>query len=417
MAEPEIPEAERRVLALTPTARDATATRAILGANGVAVAICEGLDQVCREARLGAGALLLTDEALAADKAGLVRQLLEDQPPWSDLPILVLIPSGQTHPLPSRDHETFRNITLVRRPVEVSFFVSTVHAAVRDRLRQYVVRDHLEAKARQAEELRRTEESLREADRRKDEFLAMLAHELRNPLAAIANAARLARMTRAAADVALVNEVITRQVGNLSRLIDDLLDVARVSQGKVTLQRSTIRLGDVVGAARELAQGQIDQKRHDLRVQVEEPDLRLVGDRTRIEQILGNILTNAAKYTEPGGHISLSARRDGPDLQIEVSDDGIGIAQDMIPKVFGLFTQVDATLDRAQGGLGIGLTLVRTLVEMHGGTVTAASRGKGQGSTFTVRLPIGHPAEDGAPATQEPPGRSCRSPRPGSAPT
>ena len=394
MSEPDADMLERRVLVLTPTAKDAAACKTILEVNGMPVFVCGNLEQLCREVRHGAGALLLPQEALVSDKAEAVRLLIGDQPPWSDLPIIVLTPSGRDDPRASRAIEPFRNVTLVKRPVELSVFVSTVRAALRDRQRQYELRAQLAVLTRQAEELRRSEEALREADRRKDEFLAMLAHELRNPLSAIGNAARLSGMTRDREQVSFTSEIIARQVGNLSRLVDDLLDVARVSQGKITLKRSPLELGKVVDAASELVQALVEKKRQVLRVEVSDPALRFHGDRTRVEQILGNILTNAAKYTEPEGHIDLSARRDGRDIVFVVDDDGIGIAEEMLPKVFGLFIQADSTIDRSQGGLGIGLTLVRSLVEMHGGTVTAASGGPGKGTTFTVRLPIGDVASE-----------------------
>lgn len=375
-------ERERRVLALTPTARDAAASRQILEANGMSVHICATLEQLCLEAAGGVGAVIVAEEALAADRDGLVRRLLDEQPRWSDVPLIVLTASGRERPGPSRTFEQFRNVTLVKRPVELPVFVSTVRAALRDRLRQYEVRAHLLS-------LQRSEEALRENDRRKDEFLAMLAHELRNPLAAISNAARLAAAARDAEHITFAGEIIARQVGNLGRLIDDLLDVARVSRGKITLKKTTLELGKVVAAASELAQTLVEQKRHTLKIEVDDPTFRFEGDRTRVEQILGNLLINAAKYTEPGGRIGLSARADGGCVEFVVRDDGVGISEEMLPRIFGLFTQVDSTIDRSQGGLGIGLTLVRSLVEMHGGTTTAASDGPGKGSTFTVRLPAG----------------------------
>lgn len=241
--------------------------------------------------------------------------------------------------------------------------------------------------ARFDEERERHVEQLKEAHRRKDEFLAMLAHELRNPLAAISNAAAL--MSRMEGDdVVFARDVIKRQVENLKRLIDDLLDVSRVSLGKVALKKSTLELGPICAGASELAKPLIEKKAQTLVLKVGEPSLRFVGDRTRVEQILGNLLSNASKYTEPGGHIELAARREDDEVVFIIKDDGIGIDEGMIDHVFDLFTQVDSAIDRSQGGLGIGLTLVLNLVKMHGGRVQAASEGLGKGSIFTVRLPI-----------------------------
>ncbi len=248
---------------------------------------------------------------------------------------------------------------------------------------------------KQAEDALRTlAADLSEADHRKDEFLAMLAHELRNPLGAISGAVQLATATDQPAQLDEFRDLIQRQVVHLTRLIDDLLDVSRITQGKIVLQKATVDLATIVQRAVELVQPVISQKRHTLTLTLPDVLVPFVADPTRTEQILGNLLTNAAKYTEPGGRIDLDARVEGAEVVVRVRDSGVGIAAAMLPEVFGLFTQVDATIDRAQGGLGIGLTLVRNLVEMHGGQVAAASPGKGHGSEFTVRLPIGAPTAD-----------------------
>ena len=251
---------------------------------------------------------------------------------------------------------------------------------------------------RAEDELRSLAVDLSNADHRKDEFLAMLAHELRNPLGVISGAVQLAAVTDQAGPADEFRDLIGRQVVHLTRLIDDLLDVSRITQGKITLRPETVDLAATVGRAVEQVRPVVERKRHALTVALPAAPVRFVADSTRTEQILGNLLTNAAKYTEPGGRIDLDARVEGGEVVFRVRDTGVGIAAEMLPEVFGLFTQVDATIDRAQGGLGIGLTLVRNLVEMHGGTVSAASAGKGRGSEFTVRLPIGRPdAPAGAP--------------------
>jgi len=197
-------------------------------------------------------------------------------------------------------------------------------------------------------------------------------------------------------------------VAHLTRLVDDLLDVSRIARGKVTLQKELVELGDVVRQAREAARPSMEARGHRLGVRMPDEPVRLEGDPVRLAQVLLNLLDNAAKYTPNGGHIDLAARAAGPEVEISVRDNGIGIAAELLPRVFDLFQQGDRTLDRSQGGLGIGLTLVRRLVEMHGGQVTASSPGPGQGSTFTVRLP----ARTGTPAT-DPVGTGSTSQSPG----
>jgi signal transduction histidine kinase len=229
--------------------------------------------------------------------------------------------------------------------------------------------------------------ALQEADRRKDEFLAMLAHELRNPLAPIRNAVEIlgsddSRMRDRA------RTIIGRQVEHLSRLVDDLLEVSRITQRKVALKRATVSLRTIVEAAVETARPFIERGGHELGVDIPERDVWLNVDALRIAQAVGNLLHNAAKFTPNGGHIALAAGVSGGALEIRVSDDGNGITPEMLPRIFDLFTQEDRSLDRTQGGLGIGLSLVRGMVEMHGGSVSAASAGRQQGATFTVRLPL-----------------------------
>jgi signal transduction histidine kinase/ActR/RegA family two-component response regulator len=235
----------------------------------------------------------------------------------------------------------------------------------------------------------RAEEALRNADRRKDEFLAMLGHELRNPLSAIANAVRLWNVAGEDRNaVELARGVIERQTGNLSRLVDDLLDVARITEGKIDLRKRAVDVNETIRQAVEAARPAIDQQRHELQLILEhDATLWVYADPTRLEQIITNLLTNAIKYTRKGGEIRIEARRDGSEAVISVSDTGIGITPRMLPQIFDLFTQGDHSLDRSIGGLGIGLSLCRRLVELHGGTITASSEGVGRGSTFAIRVP------------------------------
>jgi PAS domain S-box-containing protein len=259
--------------------------------------------------------------------------------------------------------------------------------------------------------IRQSEARARDADRRKDEFLAMLGHELRNPLAPIVTALHLLEL-RGQRGREL--DVIERQVHHLVQLVDDLLDVSRITRGRIQLQRAPIEVTEVVARAIEMASPLVEQRAHHLAVEVPPVGLRVDGDATRLAQVLSNLLTNAAKYTDPGGNIAIAARREGSRVTIAVRDDGAGIQADVLPSVFEAFVQGPRTLDRAGGGLGIGLMLVRSLVELHGGSVEARSDGPGKGSEFTVRLPaVADPAPRAAapgemPAPPEAPRRGLR---------
>jgi signal transduction histidine kinase len=237
------------------------------------------------------------------------------------------------------------------------------------------------------------EEDLEQAGRRKDEFLAMLGHELRNPLAPIGMAVDILHKV-GAADEALVlaREVIARQLGHLTRLVDDLLDVSRITRGKITLVLAPLDLKSVVAQAIETSRPLIDQRRHALAVHVPAEPVRVRGDAVRLGQVLSNLLNNAAKYTPADGRIDLSVERRGSLVTVRVADNGLGIPAEMLERVFDLFLQFESG-DIAQGGIGIGLTLVKRLVELHGGEVEARSGGRGQGSEFIVRLPVLEAAE------------------------
>jgi signal transduction histidine kinase/ActR/RegA family two-component response regulator len=230
---------------------------------------------------------------------------------------------------------------------------------------------------------------MQEADRRKDEFLAMLSHELRNPLAPLRNAAYILRNPgRSEADAKWSLELIERQVRHLSRLLDDLLDVSRITRGKLELRRERCALAAVVDSARETSQPAIQDGGHELSVELPAEPVHLEADPIRLSQVLSNLLNNAARYTPAGGHIRLRAERRGRELTITVTDDGVGIPGHILPHVFDMFSQGDPGIARSSGGLGIGLALARGLVEAHGGTIEARSEGHGKGSQFVVRLPI-----------------------------
>ena len=251
------------------------------------------------------------------------------------------------------------------------------------------VAEDLAHRAAVAVENARLYQQVREADRRKDEFLAMLAHELRNPLAPIQNALQIMRMPGVETSIAgKARDMAERQMHHLTRLVDDLLDVSRVVRGKVQLRPEVVELQSVVTRALETAQPVVQAYRHEVTVSLPSEPLWLKADPVRLAQVIANLLNNAAKYTEQGGHIWLAAGMEGTDVVLRVRDNGIGIPAEMLPRIFEMFVQVDRSIGRSQGGLGIGLTLAKSLVEMHGGGVEAHSDGPGQGSEFVVRLPF-----------------------------
>jgi CheY-like chemotaxis protein len=238
-----------------------------------------------------------------------------------------------------------------------------------------------------------SDDSTREAVRCRDEFLAMLAHELRNPLAAVRNAVQVLRLAgRFEPPQARSLEVIDRQARHMARMLDDLLDVSRIVHGKIKLRREPVDLAQVLADAVEASRPSLDTCDHRLTRRGPAGPLFVEGDATRLEQVFVNLLNNAARYTPPGGNVGLEVEPAGDRVRVRVCDDGEGIAPDMLGRVFDLFTQADKSLARAKGGLGIGLTLVKRLVELHGGAVAAASDGPGRGSAFTVTLPLREPA-------------------------
>jgi signal transduction histidine kinase/CheY-like chemotaxis protein len=249
--------------------------------------------------------------------------------------------------------------------------------------------------------IQEAQRALRDADRRKDEFLAMLAHELRNPLAPITAAADFLKVGRLDEDrVRQVTTIIGRQARHMTGLIDDLLDVSRVTRGLITLERAPVPLAGVIGEAVEQVRPQVRAKAHHLELHLSSDDALVEGDRKRLVQVFANILGNAARYTPDGGRIDVHVRRDGGNVAVDVCDNGIGMTPDLAARAFDLFSQAERSADRSQGGLGIGLALVKSLVELHDGTVSAHSDGQGRGSRFTVVLP--RLAREGDDADAEP---------------
>jgi signal transduction histidine kinase/ActR/RegA family two-component response regulator len=379
---------EERILVFTPTGRDAELIRAHLGDAGVMASVYHSWSVLESECRVGAGALLLSEEALEHDGVSRLQRLLQEQPAWSDLPVMLLVGrKGDTAAM----HAVTRpigNVTLLERPMRVAALLSAVEYALRARRRQYESRQHLLALERAADDLSQSERQLREAHARKDEFLATLAHELRNPLAPIRNAMHILKRKAADPTLAPLHDIIDRQLGHLVRLVDDLLEVSRITRGKVSLHLEQLDIASILRGAIETSRPLIDAARHVLEVELPVEPIRVRGDAVRLGQVFSNLLNNAAKYTEDGGRIRLIAREEGDEVVVSIEDNGIGIEAAMLDSVFDIFTQVRDADARAQGGLGIGLTLVRSLVGLHGGRVTAHSEGRNQGSAFSVHLPV-----------------------------
>jgi signal transduction histidine kinase len=374
--------AEGRVLLLPATRRDGDAILTLLQRAHVECFVCSDAARAAEELELGAATLVLTDTALGESGGHLVMESLIDQPAWSDLPVVLLGKPGT----PTDLQELVRrltNVTLLERPTSSPMLLSAIGAGLRARYRQYQVRDQVKA-------LQKAENELRQADRRKDEFLAMLAHELRNPLAPIRTASELLPRLVPPGDARVDStlSVVRRQVGQLTRLVDDLLDVSRITQGRIELQRTTLDMASILAQALESAAPLIEERKHSLIQRIDTEGLFVEGDGARLVQCVSNILANAAKYTDSGGEIRVELRREGDTAVVCVQDNGIGISAEMLPRVFDLFVQSERSLDRSQGGLGIGLSVVRRLVDMHGGEVSARSAGVGRGSTFEIRLPL-----------------------------
>ena len=376
------PTIARRVVMLLPTQRDTELTSDVLARHGIDTYICRQHADLAREIDRGAAAVLVAEEALLQGAQSVLSRAIERQPRWSDLPVLVVARDGADSVQVADAMARLGNVTLLERPLRLSTLISTVRSALRARERQYQMLTHLD-------ELETARDAIAASAQRKDEFLAMLAHELRNPLAPIRNALHLlGETTVPEQERASLRAMMKRQVDHMVRLVDDLVEVSRLSRGTIELRRDVVELADVLRNAIDLSRPLIDTGRHTLHLDLPDGALPVDADPVRLAQVFGTLLNNAAKYARSGGEIRVRARREGGEVVVSVRDRGIGIEPDVLPHVFELFTQGRREAHRAQDGLGIGLTLVRSLVEMHGGTVTAHSEGRGRGAEFTVRLPL-----------------------------
>jgi signal transduction histidine kinase/CheY-like chemotaxis protein len=356
---------DERVLVWAPRGRDGAIAVDVLVRRGFRAVQIHNAPEMCAALEEGAGCGLLTEETLTPALVLQLTDVLSRQPPWSDLPLLIF--GEKLRGLELVDVTSpLGNVTYLDRPVQIRTLVTAVRAALRSRRRQYAART---------------------AIARRDEFLAMLGHELRNPLAAIVFACEMADRERDRTAQARQHAVIQRQARHLSRLVDDLLDVARVTSGKVVLRREAVDFAALVERCVQQAEAAAAGKAQSLEFRAGVARIVVDGDPVRFDQIAMNLLMNAVKYTPRGGHIEVEVDRDGDQAVLRVRDDGIGIDPAVSSTIFELFAQAPSSLDRSEGGLGLGLTLVRTLVHLHGGSVSAFSEGPGRGSEFVVRVP------------------------------
>jgi len=353
-----------RILVLTLTEREAEIAQDQFAQAGLAAHMCRDVNELCQEMERGAGAALLVEERLLNGSRTQLEAALSRQPPWSDFPLMVVAARRRRSESASEPLEKLGNVTLLDPPLRLRTMLRAARAALRSRRRQYAAR---------------------EAIVERDRFLAMLGHELRNPLSAIALATEVASARTSGDSIHL--PIMRRQIEHLTRLVDDLLDIARVTSGRIHLRTEPLRLDPLLRDTITLMRDRFQKNRIELDLDVEGA-CWVLGDAVRLEQVIVNLLTNAAKYTFPGGHVRVRCWKEGDDVQISVLDDGAGISADFLPLLFQQFKQGENTLDRAQGGLGVGLALVRALVELHGGSVSATSAGRGRGSEFRVRLPL-----------------------------
>lgn len=387
MGPTEIDAAPTRVLVLTASTADAAVVGRLLGDEGLEPRDCAGIGALVDELRRGgAGAVVLAEETLEEANLELLAEVLADQPEWSDLPLVLLTASGRD---PTRTVDRFwqiaeSRVTVLERPVRSQTLLAATRAALRARHHQLRIRDELE---------------------RRNAFLATLAHELRNPLAPLRTGVEVLRRAEDPETLSGGLDVLERQTDRLSRLIDDLLDVNRITHGRLELKKELVELGEIFRGALEAATPLAEEAGHRLEVSRPEEPLHLQADPLRLEQILINLLSNAVKYTPEGGRIQLVAERLGGGdvgrVRISVRDDGIGIEPEAIDRLFDLFEQVERT-PGGNDGLGIGLALAKSLTEMHGGSLEATSEGPGRGATFSVLLPTVEPAEEDGEPSRDP---------------
>jgi signal transduction histidine kinase/ActR/RegA family two-component response regulator len=403
-----------RVLILAPIGRDGALTAQLLGQAGVPCQVCGGAPELSAELRRGAGAVLLTEEALADPRIEELSETLHTQPAWSDISLLLFAGDDRSHATMRtlRTLEVLRSVTLLDRPIRVAAVISTVRGALRGRRRQYELRDVLQALHAAREDAERARDEAQRANRLKDEFLATLSHELRTPLNAILGWVSLLRDNRVeSARVPKVLEIVARNAQSQAQLISDVLDVSRVITGRLRLRLQPVVVSRLVRDAMDTVRPAADAKQIalDLRVLGEPP--RMNGDAERLRQVFWNLFSNAVKFTPAGGRVQAVVDRVDSQIRVTISDSGVGIPREFLPYAFERFRQADQSFTRPHGGLGLGLAIVKHLVETHGGEVGVRSDGIGRGTTFCVQLPVAgaqvlavaEPESDAPPDAEGPP--------------
>ena len=387
-----------RILILAPIGRDGEMTANFLGEAGLSSEICRSVQELCRKMSEDAGLAFITGEALTAETMPDLLAALLAQPPWSDIPLIVLTSGGGETPDNVEALNALNqagNITLIERPVRLMTLMSSINSALRARRRQYDIRDYIIEEKRTAAELENLFESERDAraqaetaSRLKDEFLATVSHELRTPLNAMLGWTNLLRSGKVDAEnVPRALEVIERNARSQAKIIEDLLDVSRIITGKLKLEVQPVNVAAVIKSVVESVMPAAEANDIIVRQTISSENSSMIGDAARLQQILWNLLTNSIKFTPRGGRVEVKLERENLALVVSVSDTGKGIEPEFLPHVFDRFRQADGTTTRHFGGLGLGLAIVRHLVELHGGTVHASSAGIGEGATFTVKLP------------------------------
>jgi signal transduction histidine kinase/ActR/RegA family two-component response regulator len=414
---------DQRILILAPTGRDAALTARFLDEGGLPWEICAEIEELCQKMLDGAGLVFLAGEVLSEHAVLCLVEALGQQPTWSDIPVVLLTSGGGDAPANAEAIASLSeagNVTLIERPVRVATLLSAFKSALRARRRQYEVRDYLVKEEVSKEALRRSEERLRialdreraaraeaeESSRLKDEFLATVSHELRTPLTAVLGWTHLlrdGRLDEKATAHAL--DTVERNARAQQQLIEDLLDVSRIITGKLRLDVRRVAPASFIEAAIEAVLPAAEAKGIVLEKSLSPDVSALTGDPARLQQVVWNLLSNAIKFTPRGGRVHVCLEGAGSHAEISVNDTGDGIRREFLPYVFDRFRQADQTTARRYGGLGLGLAIVRHLVELHGGTVRAESEGDGKGATFTVRLPLvpARKAGDGDGAAVPPP--------------
>jgi signal transduction histidine kinase/ActR/RegA family two-component response regulator len=402
-----------RVLVLPLTPADGMAIARVLDSADIGCTVCRDIDELCDALESDAGSIIVPEESVLMHSTQLLARLA-DQPMWSELPIIILSQSGRESPALTGIMPRLGNVSVVERPMRTSTLLSLVRSNLRARERQYQMRDFLKERERLLESERFARSDAERAGRIKDEFLATLSHELRTPLNAVLGWTRVLRKGRGLSEE-LINglTVIERNARSQAQIIGDLLDMSSIISGKVRLEVQPIDLATLIEATIETVKPAADAKGIQLLVQLE-PELRsMQGDANRLQQVLWNLLANAVKFTPQGGQVAVTLSQAGSQLEVAITDNGEGIDPAFLPHIFERFRQADASSTRRHGGLGLGLSIVRQLVELHGGVVSAHSAGPGTGSTFRMRFPTTstqqniteptghHPVVDAALASME----------------